>query len=310
MPRISIPPDAESGRLDSILAQLDASHSRSRWQALIEDGYVRVNEITVNKPRTRVHPGDIIEADEPPPVPMALVPEPIPLDILYEDSDLIVLNKPAGLVVHPAPGHSEGTLVHALLHHCPDLRGIGGEVRPGIVHRLDRETSGLMVVAKTEIAHRLLVEEFKNRRVRKEYVALVWGCPEPPAGTIRTIIGRSESNRQKMSVQAKHGRMAITHYAVEKPGHDMSLVRLRIETGRTHQIRVHMTHIGHPVVGDSMYGARKKASKDVECNRQMLHSEILAFIHPLNGQSMEFEAALPADMRKAVSLIGRPHSSA
>lgn len=307
MSTIRVPQDDAGGRLDACLARLAPEHSRARWQALIADGRVRLNDQVATKARIAVVAGDAIDYEIPEPTPTRLIPEDRPIDVVFEDDEMLVLNKPPGWVVHPGPGHTDGTLVHALLHHCPDLKGIGGEVRPGIVHRLDRDTSGLLVVAKSELAHRRLVEMFKERSVRKEYVAIVFGRPEPERGVIRTLIGRSDSNRQKMSAKAEHGRMAVTHYEVVESDGRISLVRLRIETGRTHQIRVHMTHIGYPIVGDAMYGARKQESKALGATRQMLHAETLALSHPITGQDLEFFAPMPADMRKVVAgiLAGR-----
>lgn len=297
MPSVRILPGDPGGRLDVCLARVVPEHSRSRWQALIEDGRVQVNGTTVTKTRSAVSPGDLIDYEIPPPKATGLVAEDRPIDVLFEDEDLLVLNKPAGWVVHPGPGHEGGTLVHALLHHCPDLSGIGGELRPGIVHRLDRDTSGLLIVAKSQRAHRRLVEQFKKREITKDYMAIVYGKPEPGKGVIRTLIGRSASNRQKMTTQTDHGRTAISRYEVVASNGRISLIRVRIETGRTHQIRVHMTHIGHPIVGDSVYGARRKESAGLGANRQMLHAERLAFIHPITLQDLEFAAPLPEDMR-------------
>lgn len=289
------------GRLDTCLARLVPEHSRSRWQALIADGQVKVNGTTTTKARTTVSAGDVVDYEIPPPRISRLVPEDRPLDVLFEDQDLLVLNKPPGWVVHPGPGHEGGTLVHALLHHCPDLSGIGGELRPGIVHRLDRDTSGLLLVAKSQRAHRQLVEQFRERKVTKEYVAIVFGHPEPETGVIRTLIGRSAANRQKMSTKTDHGRAAVTRYSVVASNGKISLVRLLIETGRTHQIRVHMTHIGHPIVGDATYGPRKKESQALGASRQMLHAERIAFVHPITCQELEFFSPAPEDMRRILS---------
>ncbi len=289
-------------RLDLWLAAQRPAHSRARWQELIRTGDVRVNGRT-RKPHGLLREGDRVSWTIPAPRIAKPQPEDIPLDILYEDDDLIVLNKPAGLVVHPAPGHDSGTLVNALLNHCNNLPGIGGERRPGIVHRLDRDTSGVLVAAKSELAMRKLAAQFKRRQVRKEYVALAWGAPRPPRGTIDTLVGRSPYNRKKMSARPQTGRRAVTHYDTEQAFGEVSLLRLRIETGRTHQIRVHLAHIGHPVVGDTQYGRARKTERPVPATRQMLHAERLAFAHPRTGAALEFSAPLPEDMRGLLAAL-------
>jgi 23S rRNA pseudouridine1911/1915/1917 synthase len=241
----------------------------------------------------------------PPPEPVALVPQNIPLNVLFEDADIIVINKPPDLVVHPAAGHATGTLVNALLHHCGDLAGIGGELRPGIVHRLDKDTSGALVVAKTERALRGLVQQFKEGLVQKEYLALVWGCVEPRTGHIETLIGRSAHNRKKMSAQPETGRRALTDYEVLEQFTTAAVLRVRIHTGRTHQIRVHLAHLGHAVIGDVVYGrARRDAlpapAPDAASGpalRQMLHAHQLAFAHPRTGLPLAFTAPVPEDFR-------------
>ncbi len=302
-PNLTVGPDEGGPRLDAWLARHRTEHSRSRWQALIREGRVTVNGRPAAADQA-LHPGDTLAWTEPPPVPVTLQPEARDLDIVYEDDDLLVLDKPPGLVVHPAPGHVSGTLVNALLHHCDDLEGIGGELRPGIVHRLDKDTSGLLVVAKSERAQRGLVEQFRDRRVHKEYVALVWGHPAPPAGTIRTLIGRHASHRQKMSAQVESGRPAVTHYRTEQTFADTALVRVDLETGRTHQIRVHMAHIGHPILGDTVYG-RARRTLEPPPRRQMLHAARLAFQHPGTGADLEFDAPLPADFRALLDRLRR-----
>jgi 23S rRNA pseudouridine1911/1915/1917 synthase len=288
-------------RLDAFLARERPQHSRSRWQQLIKDGQVRVNG-ELRKANHDLKNGDVVTFTVPEPRPVELVAQDIPLDILFEDADLIVLNKPPGLVIHPAPGHDDGTLVNALLHHCKDaasgmtsLGGIGGELRPGIVHRLDRDTSGVMVVAKSERAMKTLAEQFKGRAVKKEYVALVWGRLNPPNGIIKTSIGRSPHDRKKMTARIAGGRDAVSYYETEEAFEGASLVRVRIATGRTHQIRVHMSHIGHPIIGDTVYGrARKHPAADL-ANRQMLHAEKLSFLHPASGERVQFSAPVPED---------------
>lgn len=289
-------------RLDAWLAASVPALSRSRWQALVKEGQVTVNG-QPRKANHTLHEGDVVGWTIPPPEPSELQPEDMKLDVLFEDADLLVINKPAGLVVHPAPGHRTGTLVHGLLHHCDDLAGIGGEERPGIVHRLDRDTSGCLLVAKTQSALNDLARQFKDRGVRKEYVALVWGRPSPPAGTVRTLIGRDPRNRQKMSSAVTTGREAITHYETVHAYPDMTLVHVRIETGRTHQIRVHMAHLRHPVVGDAMYGrARVHPLKEL-FTRQMLHAARITFTHPRTGAALEFEAPLPPDFRALLTAL-------
>lgn len=289
-------------RLDAWLAGAEPSLSRARWQQLIRDERVLVNGKAV-KPNESLHAGDEIRWELPPPAPTNLEGEAMHLDILFEDADLIVINKPPGLVVHPAPGHATGTLVHGLLHHCEDLSGIGGEERPGIVHRLDRDTSGCLIVAKTEAAMAELARQFKDREVKKEYTALVWGRPIPAQGTVRTTIGRDPRHRQKMCADVKHGRDAVTHYETVTLFPDMTLMRLRIETGRTHQIRVHMAHLHHPVVGDRVYGRARKHEHEDLIVRQMLHAGRVSFTHPKSHKLMIFEAPLPADFAALMSAM-------
>ncbi len=253
----------------------------------------------------RLAGGETVTWTEPPVQPADVRPEALPLDVWYEDGDILVVNKPPGLVVHPAPGHRDGTLVNALLYHCDDLSGIGGEERPGIVHRLDRDTSGLMVIAKSEMAHRHLADQFRNREISKEYWALVWGNPQPETGTIRTLIGRDERQRKRMTTRVDSGRHAVTHYRTLETFSEGSLLELRIETGRTHQIRVHMAHLGHPVMGDLMYGRRKNDNQRLSVPRQMLHARRLCFLHPGNDERLEFESDPPADMREFIVRLRR-----
>ncbi|HMP74555.1 MAG TPA: RluA family pseudouridine synthase [Kiritimatiellia bacterium] len=287
--------EGEGGlRLDVWLAGREGGLSRARWQELIKQGRVLVEGV-VRKANHGVRAGERVVAEIPPPEPVELIPEAIPLPVVFEDKALVVVNKPAGMVVHPAPGHSRGTMVHALLHHVEDLEGVGGELRPGIVHRLDRDTSGLLVVAKSEEALTKLAGQFKSREVAKEYRALVWGCPRLVKGTVDVPIGRDPVHRQKMSVRAPNGRSAITHYEVLERFAEASLLGVKIETGRTHQIRVHLAHLGHPIVGDATYGRGGKRSLRVMAERQMLHAAKLAFRHPLSGKDLAFEAELPED---------------
>ena len=297
--------EADAGlRLDVWLARTIPGLSRSRIQTLIDAGHVTVSGRAVARD-LRVAVGMEARVAPPEPKPSALAPEDIPLDILFEDEALLVLAKPAGRVVHPAAGHETGTLVNALLHHCPELPGIGGERRPGIVHRLDRDTSGAMVVAKTETAMMHVAAQFRRRSVSKEYLALVHGRPVPAEGVVDTLIGRSRHDRKRMSTRpAGSGRQAVSRYRVVASVADYSLVRVRIETGRTHQIRVHMAAIGHPVAGDRQYGGRRTAREGQRFPRQMLHAERLAFAHPVTGRTLEFTAPLPADFLAALRGLG------
>jgi 23S rRNA pseudouridine1911/1915/1917 synthase len=283
----------EGNRLDAWLAKEQPEHSRARWQALIGEGRVAVNGESVKR-NFKLHTEDRVEWTIPEPVSSEVLPEDIPLDILYEDAHMIAINKPAGLVVHPAAGNENGTLVNALLHHCTDLAGIGGEKRPGIVHRLDKDTSGVMVVAKTEQAMVELARQFKARETEKEYLAIVRGVPSPLTGTIRTTIGRHPIHRKKMAANPRNGRTAVSHYKVIEAFPDAARIQVRIETGRTHQIRVHMAHIKHPVVGDKLYGRAQTGL--LRADRQMLHAAKLSIAHPDTGDRMSFCAPLPEDM--------------
>ena len=285
----------ESGlRADVWLSRRLDGLSRSRVQALIKSGDI----VAVGRPLTthlKVNAGLEVLVSIPPPELAGLIPEEIPVDVVFEDADIIIVNKPAGLVVHPAAGHRSGTLVNALLHHCRDLAGVGGELRPGIVHRLDKDTSGVMAVAKNDVAMDDLAAQFRGGTVTKEYVALVHGVPDPPAGRVETLIGRSRHDRKRMSTRPASGRKAISHYAVVEKLGLAAVLHVRIETGRTHQIRVHLAHIRHPVLGDLQYGARKE-DPGLAAPRQMLHAARLALCHPGSGERMSFKAPLPADM--------------
>ena len=290
--------DEGGQRLDQFLRDQLPEHSRAFLQSLIEKNHVLVNT-KASKPSYKVRAGDQVSAEIPPPRPLEAQPEQIALDVLYEDDDLIVINKPAGMVVHPAAGNFSGTLVNALLHHCRGrLAGIGGVERPGIVHRLDKGTSGCIVVAKNNAAHQSLVAQFKARRVKKIYRAVCVGRLTRPTGKIESVIGRSERNRKKMSATAKRGRPSLTEYRVLKQHADTALVELTLHTGRTHQIRVHMAHIGHPLVGDHVYG--KPSPRDLrsksKLERPLLHAYKLGFTHP-RGEAMEFTAPMPADFK-------------
>ncbi len=296
---------AEGGeRLDSYLARKLPQFSRARIQALIESGDILLNQ-QPTKSRTRLRLGDVINLEEPAPVSTGTEPEDIPLDILYEDADLIVVNKPAGLVVHPGAGNTSGTLVNALLHHRGDvLSGIGGELRPGIVHRLDKETSGALVIAKNDQAHRCLARQFAERENRKIYLAVVHGVPAPASGEIRFGIKRHPVHRKKMVATSDGtGRTAHTSYEVLEISQDrgLSLVQCRLHTGRTHQIRVHLKEIGHPIVGDRVYG---KGGSAADSTRHLLHAWRLGFAHPVNAQWLEVTAPAPAEFSFAYGASG------
>jgi len=295
--------DGKGKRLDAWLSLVEPELSRARIQDLIRTGHITLNGKTT-KPSQTLIPGQEIQIVIPPPVQIDLKPEAIPLDILYEDADLIVINKPAGLVVHPAAGHAAGTLVNALLAHCSDLAGIGGEKRPGIVHRLDRDTTGVMVVAKNDTSMRALSSQFKHRQTTKEYLALVWGHLTPPAGRAETLIGRNPHDRKKMCTRPDHGRNAITNYETQETFADTSLLRICIETGRTHQIRVHMAFLGHSIIGDPQYGRPRHNVLPVPVPaRQMLHAAKLTLAHPSTGQVLTFEAPLPEDMNMLIQRL-------
>lgn len=292
-------------RLDQWLAERIPEWSRTRIQALIREGCVEAEGRCDWRPRDRVLAGAEYHIRLPAATPVDVLPEDIPLDVLHEDHDLVVINKPPGLVVHPAPGHADGTLVNALLFRCRDLQGVGGEQRPGIIHRLDRDTSGVMVVAKTQQAMDSLAAQFQDRRVQKAYVAVVAGIPSPAAGRIETLIGRSRTDRKKMSATPSRGKTAVTNYRLVEVFDGFSLVRLRIETGRTHQIRVQMAHMGCPVAGDAVYGGNRRRLREAlgGCERQMLHAETLSFIHPATGEHVEYTAPLPPDMLAFVARL-------
>lgn len=325
--------DADKGqRLDRFLAGRIQTLSRARLQELIRGGHVARKAAgqayhAVADPSLKVRPGDSFTVETPPVETYSVQPEPIALKVVYEDESLIVIDKPAGLVVHPGAGNWDGTLVNALMAHCGDtLSGIGGVARPGIVHRLDKDTSGIMVVAKTDAAHRALAAQFADHGrtgdLSRDYLALVWGEPKPRTGRIETLIGRSPASRIKMAVLASGGRVAITHYETERvfrvegPGSpakrkgnnplSLSVVRCGLETGRTHQVRVHMAHIGTPIVGDAVYGAGFKSKAEAlpegaadalsSMKRQALHAASLRFRHPKTGKIMAFESAFPQDI--------------
>jgi len=298
--RIELEVDDGGTRLDKFLAEQVADLSRSAIRRLIDAAQVTVSGEPV-KASYKVRPGDLVVVCVPQPEPEEPAAEAIPLSIAYEDQALIVVNKPAGMVIHPAPGHRSGTLVNALLAHCPDLAGDSGDARPGIVHRLDRDTSGLILVAKNEQIRRALQRQFKARQVRKVYLALLDGNLEAARGRIEAPLGRDPRHRQRMAV-VPGGREAVTEYRLlaSLAGGDYSLVEAEPKTGRTHQIRVHFASIGHPVVGDTVYGRRRTR---LPVPRQFLHAQRLGFTHPLTGQPLEFSAPLPDDLATVLHLL-------
>lgn len=292
-------------RLDSWLAEQVPDLSRSRIQKLIAQGQVSVNGAVCSSKKAVVQGGDRIEIVIPAPEPLDLQPEAIPLDILYEDDSLLILNKPAGMVVHPAPGHSEGTLVHALLAHCDSLAGIGGVQRPGIVHRLDKETTGALVIAKTDLAYQHLQAQIQAKTARREYLAVVYGAPREESGTVDQPIGRHPVDRKKMAILPieQGGRRAVTHWRIRERLGNYTLIDFELETGRTHQIRVHSTFLGHPIVGDPLYGSGR--SVGVNLPGQALHAWRLRIQHPLTGQGIEAIAPLPDTFTTLVEVLRR-----
>ena len=296
---------ADADRLDKFLVSQLPQFSRSRLQGLIRDGFVQVNAKTVTKTGTVLAPGQTVEIVLPETVPSGLIPEEIPLTVVFENQDLMVINKPAGMVVHPAAGHATGTLVHAALAHAPELEGIGGERRPGIVHRLDKDTSGLIMVAKNERSHRWLQDQFRLRRVKKEYLALVDGFAPTPTGRIEAFIGRDPEHRKKMAiVSAQKGREAVTEYRVLETFANHSLIEAHPLTGRTHQIRLHLAFLGCPIVGDSIYGHRKPS---LGLQRHFLHAARLTIQLPGEAQPRTFEAALPLELDDLLSSLRSHH---
>lgn len=302
-------------RLDLFLANREPTLSRSALQRLISEGRIRINGLPV-KPSQKIKPGDRIALEIPRPEPLELKPEPIPLDVLYEDQTILVLNKPAGLVVHPAPGHWSGTLVNALLHHFDSPEGslstIGGKERPGLVHRLDKETSGVMVVAKTDEAHRSLAAQFKQHSITRVYEALTWGAINKPEGMIELAIGRDMKERKKFSTRTARPKASATVYRViRRLGKLATLVELFPQTGRTHQIRVHLAALGHPALGDPTYGGRKvRELEGVAIPRVMLHARTLGFLYPATGRRMEFSSPLPLDMSAVIDALDHIQSRA
>ncbi len=297
------------GRLDSALATALPQFSRARIQALIAEDALNIGGKLAIDASSKKFAGQGFELSVPAPKPDKAEAQDIALDIIFEDEHLIVVNKPAGLVVHPAAGHADGTLVNALLHHCHgQLSGIGGVQRPGIVHRIDKDTSGLLVVAKSDVAHEGLAKLFATHDIERKYFAIVGGIPTPPAGTVRTQIGRSTINRKKMAVLPENkGRHAVTHFRTRENFAKTALVECTLETGRTHQVRVHMAHIGHPLIGDSVYSNRQNPYRigpnQSKFDRQALHAASLGFIHPVSGETLRFDSGLPEDMQLLLSLL-------
>ena len=299
--------EEEEGRLDVFLVSMAPGLTRSQIRRLTGEGCVLLNG-GVPKVGQKLRSGDRISITVPPPRPVELAPEVIPLNIVYQDGELLVVDKPAGLTVHPAPGHPSHTLVNALLGLCPDLQGIGGEPRPGIVHRLDKDTSGLMVVAKSSRAHLGISKQMKDRTVRKGYLALAWGRLEPAEGRIDAPVGRDPRNRKRMAVVAG-GREARTGYKVQRYLNGLSLVELSPETGRTHQLRVHLASAGHPLVGDSLYGNKRPPAlpslpQEPALDRHFLHAHFLGFQHPTTGEYVEFSSPLPEELQTVLRLLG------
>jgi len=308
-PEIELEVEATTERLDRYLAEQLSNLSRSRIQKLIEQEQVWVNGQICTSKKAVVKRGDRLSLTIPEAQPLDLQPEDIPLEILYEDEHLLILNKPAGLVVHPAPGHEAGTLVNALLAHCGELPGIGGVQRPGIVHRLDKDTSGAIAIAKTDQAHQHLQAQFKAKTARREYLAIVYGAPSADSGTVDLPIGRHPVDRKKMAVvpEEKGGRRAITHWSVKDRLGNYTLVQFQLETGRTHQIRVHTAQMGHPIVGDPVYGSGR--SVGVNLDGQALHAWKLRLQHPVSGEWIEAIAPLPEAFHVLLRVLKRRFAS-
>jgi 23S rRNA pseudouridine1911/1915/1917 synthase len=317
MPRqidIVVPAHQKKERIDRFLAHRIENATRSKVKKAIDQGLVLVNGRPV-KASHEVSPGEVICCTLPHPPRVKALPEAIPLEIVHEDDDLIVVNKPAGMVTHPAYGNYTGTLVNALLHHCAELSTVNDDLRPGVVHRLDKDTSGLIVAAKSDLVHAALAQQFSERTIEREYWAVVWGIFEQPRGTIEASLGRSKSDRKKISV-TKVGKHAVTEYEVIESFPFLSLLRLRLRTGRTHQIRVHLAHIGHPVFGDPTYGGRRiawggadaKRKTEVQhllslVSRQALHAKTLGFFHPTKSRFLRFDSELPADLKELLEAL-------
>ncbi|MGM3305488.1 RluA family pseudouridine synthase [Anabaena sp. WFMT] len=305
MTAINLLVEEKSERLDRYLSEELPDVSRSRVQQLIEQGHVQVNNKICTSKKIHLKAGDRISLKIPAVQPLKLVAEDIPLDILYEDDHLIILNKPAGLVVHPAPGHPDGTLVNALLAHCPNLPGIGGVQRPGIVHRLDKDTTGAIAIAKTDIAYQSLQAQLQAKTAKREYLGVIYGVPKTENGIIDLPIGRNPQDRKKMAIIPieEGGRSAITHWQVRERLGNYTLIHFQLETGRTHQIRVHSAKLGHPIVGDSVYGAGR--SVGVNLPGQALHAWQLKLQHPISGVAIEVTADLPHTFTTLLQVLRR-----
>ncbi len=300
---ITVTDEAVGKRVDSVITDF-TEMTRSAIQKLLEGGAVLVNGEMVAK-NYKVRTGDVIEVEIPEPKPLDMTPADIPLNVLYEDADLLVVDKPIGMVVHPAPGNYEDTLVNALLSHCGDsLSGINGVLRPGIVHRIDKETSGLLLVAKNDKAHVSLAEQIKEHTARREYLAVVHGKLKNSDGTVNAPIGRNPKDRKKMAVTPINSKFAVTNYRVLEEFSEYSLIECRLETGRTHQIRVHMAHIGHPVAGDKQYGRKTKLPLEHQC----LHAVRITFVHPTTGEEMTVESSLPEYFTETLRILRKENA--
>ena len=315
--QLLFPDDRPAERLDTFVAECLPEISRSQLKKLIGSGQITLNGITT-KASSKLKGGETIQVVLPDPEPTETLPEAIPLHVLYEDQDLIVINKPAGMVVHPAPGHSHGTLVNALLYHCDDLAGIGGELRPGIVHRIDKDTAGVIVATKNDQSHQHLAAQFKDHSIKRRYLALIHGAPDTHSGTIDQPIGRHPTQRKKMSGKARNGKRAVTHWKTLKQYNvnRLSLLELHLETGRTHQIRVHLSEINCPLVGDPLYGNRSRttALKDMELRKlidrlpgQALFAQSLGFIHPRSGKYLEFSSEMPEALQSILTYLDQKY---
>lgn len=295
---IAVSEEQTSERLDKFLSTTEPEWSRTQVQQWVKDGLIEVNGKQV-KANYKVQAGDQIKVEIPDPEALDVEAEPMDLDIYYEDADVLVVNKPRGMVVHPAPGHVSGTLVNGLMAHCKDLSGINGVMRPGIVHRIDKDTSGLLMVAKNDMAHESLVNQLVAKTVTRKYTAVVHGIIQHDTGIIDAPIGRDKKDRQSMTVTKENAKQAVTHFDVIERFKDFTVVECRLETGRTHQIRVHMKYIGYPLAGDPKYGPRKT----VDFNGQLLHAGVLGFDHPRTGEYIEFTAPIPADMQAFIDSL-------